>query len=1350
MGAGIQVKIHPYNNPTTVKQTLFGRRSPRCLQELKARGGGSFQLARADRQRTKDPTVLDGRNIAKVSVDGNTVGAFLIGDKSSTLVDVDGAPGYDVAGEGLKFWFDDTEVRPYGGLQALSQTERYFNFASEQGSWYKPADWITPFDLGQIGTGAWGMPEKWPEQAKNARWIWASAYASPMPFEPCYFRYSITLAAAGRYAIYSVADDIFELYVDGQKLQSSDLKDTAYRQANRVEVTLTAGAHVIAYKAQNNANFGGPAVLANAVLLINADNTETLVGNSQTSNWKALPYPAAAPGWTPGEILITLMNEAQARGVLFPTYLTKTFTATLDSYGVAWPQAIDWSFKVGESLLSVIEKMEESMVDIWIDPANLNLNMVPVRGVDRSVFGQGGSYSEIRRNIFGDPLALTTNSTWWGSTSSTPSTVVSGGKSWARFTRTVTGSVRLADMKPGTAMLANTPYRFLATVKSSISQTLTVVMRPDVAISGTSVTIGTVAVTAGVESVIDLSGTTSATAPTVRAGVAFTNPLGAIGDTIDVTNVSIELVSTSDGSVINGNMPDLYPIRYDWQSTVNGSPSIKLQAPVSQTPVEFRIGKHLRKSTTRSRTKIKNSLSLKTESGWTTDVDAASVSKYGVLEGSLDTGASEAVAKQLSKLVFAQRAQEEEGATYDFIVKSYIPFVHFDIGDWVLAPDDDGLMVKRRVMSIAVEETDAGQPVYTIEFDTIFRENEDRLNKIADKLTGGGVGSGLSNVQGVTPGVGYPVQTPPDSVPIVLKPKTPTGLNVDLNQGFWTADGVRPYGQVTLNWDDVVQYTDNTAAVIPLYQVQGTKTGINSTVDFGTVTSSVMTISNLNPGDAWTFQVRALSSNGTPSNWTSTVSATIAGPTVPMAAPSTPVLASDLGLLIVTWDGLLAGATVPPKQFRYLYAEVGTSGTGPWTRKGQVLTGPGQISIPGETVGAQRWVRFFAVDGAGILSSVSGTGGPITITGVDVGDLDPSISAAIAAAKEAGLAAAEQSNMIGDPSFELNTAEFWTLGTGVTNVTTLPRTGTRHLRLPATTTAREGFRYNRVMPCQPGDTFYFRMYIDPQTTVPDDGIRIEVMSGATTSLGTITEVEGSGALTAAGYIMVTGNWTVPAGVNFFKPRVWIADTNNTSIYFVDDFRVLKMTGVPDLVIGSVTADKIAANSIIAEHLQANSVSAEKIQALAITAEKIAASAITSDKIAANAIAANNIQAGAIQTNHLSPVVGQELNIAGNVTIVATQDAIAGVEDNLQGTQDDLATMQTYYAFGPTGAVISSPGSVFSTAIRSDRIEMLENGNVVSYWNSGTLYVNQFVGEKVTLGNHQLEKFGTGTVVRSLG
>lgn len=1373
---GLELQVFRYDDYATKYGILPFRTVPTALNEMKAVGGGSFAISRSDPKVLKDPLLLKGRNLCKVVLDGTAVGAFLIGDKESIIVGEGERSeiAWKLAGPGLKQLFDDARVEPFGGIKQTSSATRYFNFASEVGSWYNASNWVAPTVFSTIASQThYPFPDKWPEAARDAQWIWGSPFTVPMPYGDVYFRYTITLASAGRYAIYTAVDDVFELYVDGEQIAKSSEKSTSWHQASRVEIDLTEGSHVIAYRAHNldAPGYNGPAALAMAISRITGTDTEAFVGKSQSTGWKVLAYPTSPPGWSPGEVLGDLMAEAIARGVQSLGYFTKTFTDTTDSNGVPWPASIygEWSFAVGESLLSVVSKLEEAAVDIWIDPDDLSLNMVATRGTDRTQYKGDGVWVEKQRNWAQNPLQILGGSAVergnrWGWTP----LYVTGG-SWHPSITTATrytandATPRIAgvdfggnaDVAVGTTggwlaypVSPGQPVKIAVSARNNYGSQHNVGMRFH---DGAGNWLGTLSMGTTVAS--GQEATHTATAPAGAAYVVFRmqfpTPSSLATHWFEYTAIQIESPATSAG-FFNPNMVDTPLLSADWTGAVNNSPSVLRRQTITAAPIEFKLGKHLRAASTQSKAKIKNDLLLKTLEGWVESFDPASVGIYGRLESTLDTNATSALAETIAGLVFAQRAQEEEGASYDLIFDEYVPFVDFNIGDWVLAPNDAGESVPRRVMSISITESDAGRVIYTIEFDTIFRDNEDRVNRVLEKLGAGGVGGSLANVSGSTPGVGQPIVIPPPSTPIVLKPMAPTGLIVSSNTGYWTPNGVTASTQVVLDWAAVTQNTDFTATIPTYYEVWGWRNGNTNLVNYGYVTASDITIRALVPGDQWVFQVRAINPDGTPSEWSSTVSLTAAGPTTPMEAPSTPTLTSELGLLIATWNGQIASAA-PPPQFRYLYAEVSTAATGqPWVRKGPVLTGAGQISIPGETIGAQRWVRFTAVDGAGILSTVSATAGPITITGVDLADLDPSIQAAIDAAEEAARVAAEQSNMLSDPSFELNTSEFWTLGTSVTNVTTLPRTGTRHLRIPATLTARYAATYNRTIPCQPGDTFYFRIYIDPQTTVPDDGLTIRVLSGATTALGTTTEVEGSGALTASGYIMVMGSWTVPAGINYFKPAIWVADINNTSVYFVDDFRLLKMASGVDIVSGSVTADKIAANSIVAEHLQANSVSAEKIQALAITAEKIGAEQVTADKIAANAISANNIQAGAVQTNHLSPVVGNELNIAGNVVIASTQEAIAGVEGNLQGTQDNLTEMQTYYAFGPTGAVISSPGSVFSTAVRSDRIEMLENGNVVSYWNSGTLYVNQFVGEKVTLGNHQLEKFGTGTVVRSLG
>jgi hypothetical protein len=76
--------------------------------------------------------------------------------------------------------------------------------------------------------------------------------------------------------------------------------------------------------------------------------------------------------------------------------------------------------------------------------------------------------------------------------------------------------------------------------------------------------------------------------------------------------------------------------------------------------------------------------------------------------------------------------------------------------------------------------------------------------------------------------------------------------------------------------------------------------------------------------------------------------------------------------------------------------------------------------------------------------------------------------------------------------------------------------------------------------------------------------------------------------------------------------------------------------------GSITATEIAALTILAGNLAADSVAAGKIAADAVTAREIAASSVTASEIAANAVTAAAVAAGAITTDKLTVTGGANL------------------------------------------------------------------------------------------------------------
>lgn len=393
---GLELTAYAYDDPFTPLDVIPMRTSLKCLDEIEGPGGGSFRVFRNDPKLVETPNLLDYDNIFKVALDGKVIGAFIKGDEEIDFLNQNERSGeyIESSGEGLRGWFHGAVVEPYRGIRNDSQDARVFSFASERGSWYKSADWKTPVLIQQHSLdpndGPFNTaPADWPD-APSAYWIWGEANdgEDPAPEGLNFFRYEFTvsgLTGTAPYAVFAAAKDQFLVYLDGQQIIDAR-EDDAYSKTWRADFNLANGDHILAVKVLSK---GTGAAGMIAALFKSGDATAgteaQLVKVTNASDWKVNPYPDPAPGWTPGEIMNTLLDEAEARGVRFPTFLTPTFTNTLDSDGVEWPRSLDWSFDIGSEYFDVIEKLEELVCDLWIDPDTYELNMYVERGSHRDI-----------------------------------------------------------------------------------------------------------------------------------------------------------------------------------------------------------------------------------------------------------------------------------------------------------------------------------------------------------------------------------------------------------------------------------------------------------------------------------------------------------------------------------------------------------------------------------------------------------------------------------------------------------------------------------------------------------------------------------------------------------------------------------------------------------------------------------------------------------------------------------------------------------------------------------------------------------------------------------------------------
>lgn len=388
---GIEIEIYKDNAPFDLVDIINGRMAPTMLNEIRNHGAGSFQVSKSDKKILANPDLIEYRNLVRVRVAGDVIGGFIIQNKKTVIVGEGEAKDevWEISGEGFRAGAKDAQVRPAGGVKATSKESRFFNFSTEQGTWYNSSEWVTPQNIWKWNEAGswWGTgPADWPD-APGAYWIGAlgrGVYDHPIATQ--YFRHEFTAAAAGAYSFFFSADDMADVFVDGEQLFTSS---NTWQQTNRIDFDLTAGAHVIGVAVTNSPIGRGPSSLIGALFRVGdplVPSSAQLLNTTSSSSWKVSPFPSEAPGWRPGDVLIQLINEAKARGVRWAQNVVPTFTAALDSAGEPW-EKMAWEFPLGANLSEVIEQMEELACDIYLDPASYQLFAWKTRGVDRSIEG---------------------------------------------------------------------------------------------------------------------------------------------------------------------------------------------------------------------------------------------------------------------------------------------------------------------------------------------------------------------------------------------------------------------------------------------------------------------------------------------------------------------------------------------------------------------------------------------------------------------------------------------------------------------------------------------------------------------------------------------------------------------------------------------------------------------------------------------------------------------------------------------------------------------------------------------------------------------------------------------------
>ena len=395
----ISVQLFDTNNATAVSTptTILGSR--KWQDSLDSLGQGKISMpygTAADISATSGMTL--GRHLRFTL--GTTLawtGRIVSTQVVETNIE-DSGKVFEVTCLDIRSILDRASVYPQNGLGKVPASDlRTFAWHSAEGS---TTGWAAATERSYTMSLAWRTPNTQPEWFEP--WLppdgWPIGSTTPIQgfvgriaasaVRTTLFKKTFTVASDGLYDLWVAMFSGGKVYVDGIQLYDSKEYSESWRSPWRAMIELTAGAHVFAVELNHIA---GPdlSYLPGTLATVNREHcfalnlhsiqspetpltSSTLVMASDTS-WVALDNPAAIPTPTAGTVLITLINEAIARGSL-PAGFTVGFSATQDSYGEGWPTLGVFTVRVGDTIWNVCQQLQDLGYEFVMRAAGLTLD----------------------------------------------------------------------------------------------------------------------------------------------------------------------------------------------------------------------------------------------------------------------------------------------------------------------------------------------------------------------------------------------------------------------------------------------------------------------------------------------------------------------------------------------------------------------------------------------------------------------------------------------------------------------------------------------------------------------------------------------------------------------------------------------------------------------------------------------------------------------------------------------------------------------------------------------------------------------------------------------------------------
>ena len=286
-----------------------------------------------------------------------------------------------------------------------------------------------------------------------------------------------------------------------------------------------------------------------------------------------------------------------------------------------------------------------------------------------------------------------------------------------------------------------------------------------------------------------------------------------------------------------------------------------------------------------------------------------------------------------------------------------LPLIDFHAGDWITAPTvTHGEKVRVQEIDLSMRQGEGlscSIALNDIKYDASVRQ--------AKKIKGITGGAALAGSEG-----GTTASSDRDH----RVPKAPLGLVVQTD-AYIGSDGFA-HGLATASWSAVTEATNNTAIEISNYAVEWRRHVDGSPWhSAGTTDKTQLGFGGLDCGTQIEVRVRAVPTYSDKlGEWSAVVVATVESDTTPCSVPSKPVLASELGVVTVHWDGRTSTGASMESDFDHIEVGEGVDAAG-MTVISANQSGQGDYLVTGLAAGSQHSYALRSVDHAGNRSDWS-------------------------------------------------------------------------------------------------------------------------------------------------------------------------------------------------------------------------------------------------------------------------------------------------------------------------------------------------------------------------------------------